>query len=206
MAPEYIQEGRLGPGVDVYQVGLSLAEALSGRPVVDHPSAQACFMSHLMGQLDLGTEVLDSALRPVVERALAHDPAQRHADAGELRAHLEEVFGTAPVLRRTAPAPVPRVARPRATPEPPTRIMDRRWSEDTSEQHTVRMAADDLFGDALLQEVTEQLARQTPVSQPSLAAPQRPAPRRARRASRLAGVSLGLVGLVVLVLWMLLGR
>jgi serine/threonine protein kinase len=113
-APEYLRRQAIGPAVDVYQVGLVLAEALSGRPVVPSADATECFRAHLSGRLDLPEEALESPLGPLIRRATAIDPSQRPADAWELLEALHRLF---PDLR-----PAVRSLPGRVTPHAPRRL------------------------------------------------------------------------------------
>lgn len=91
LAPEYIDNGTAGPSLDVYQMGLILVEMLTGRPVVDESSPFRCLMVHSAGQLEIPDEVRESAVGPVVERALALAPENRFVDAGSFAQALREV-------------------------------------------------------------------------------------------------------------------
>jgi serine/threonine protein kinase len=217
MAPEYIERGTIGPALDVYQMGLVLAEALTGRTVVARTDAQACFSAHLLGELDLPDDLLSGPLGPVLLRALARDPAERFPNAGALLAALAAVHDVAAVVRRTTPPPVPRMHLPRAeTPLEPTRIMQRGWAQEAGEGLTVRMDAD-AVAEAFtgFEDVTEPLgpshSRRTPVSQPSLAAARapapaaRPAPWPSARAVAVAVASVGLAMMAGAALWLLGG-
>lgn len=71
MAPEQWRGERVGPAADVYALGCVLYEALTG--VVPYARKEADAQPHL-----------PRGIEAVIERAVAPDPAQRYASAGEL--------------------------------------------------------------------------------------------------------------------------
>ncbi|MEZ4460170.1 MAG: serine/threonine-protein kinase [bacterium] len=85
LAPEYIKDQSVTPTVDVYQMGLIIIEALIGRPVVSANSAVAYLMKHVQGEHDVPSELRTSKLGEILVRAIAVEPTQRFANAGELR-------------------------------------------------------------------------------------------------------------------------
>jgi serine/threonine protein kinase/formylglycine-generating enzyme required for sulfatase activity len=98
MAPEYLVGAAISPAVDVYQMGLILAEAATGQRIVDPRVGSSselwlrCAMFHMsedMVQARL-REVMarDPALGQILLRACAHAPAQRHPTARELHEAL----------------------------------------------------------------------------------------------------------------------
>ncbi len=91
LAPEYIDDGRAGPTLDVYQMGLILVEMLTGRPVVAESSPFRCLMIHSAGQLEIPDEILESPLGPVVQRALTLQPEDRYLDAAAFAEALRAV-------------------------------------------------------------------------------------------------------------------
>ncbi|EFC80702.1 protein kinase [Parafrankia sp. EUN1f] len=82
MAPEQIQGGRLGPGVDLYALGVVLYQLLVGAPPFgrDRQSVPAVMFQHLTQPPPPMTGVA-APLADVVLRALAKSPADRHRDA-----------------------------------------------------------------------------------------------------------------------------
>ena len=104
-APEYLLDQVVSPALDVYQVGLAFCEALTGRPVVTQRGAPACFKAHARHDLQIPSDVLGPRLEPVIQRALAFDPADRYTDAGQLLEALREAHGpgVGPSLRQTGP-------------------------------------------------------------------------------------------------------
>lgn len=108
-APEYIESSLITPALDVYQMGIILTEMLLGAPVIDETNPHLAFHRHLSADLALPETLMRGPLGPIVERALARDPAQRYSDAGALREALLALRDT-PIpspLPSSAPPPVP---------------------------------------------------------------------------------------------------
>ncbi len=79
MAPEYIDTQTVSPATDVYQMGLILIEMLIGVPVVKQETLISCIMVHASG-VDVPHQLRDSPLGPILEKAIARDPAERISD------------------------------------------------------------------------------------------------------------------------------
>lgn len=87
-SPEYIAMDDISPASDVYQMGLVLAEALLGWPMVpEGPFAPVAF-AHLNGKLQLPPSFTGSPVGQVIHRALAHPVKDRYRSAGEFRRAL----------------------------------------------------------------------------------------------------------------------
>jgi len=88
LAPESMDGRAPTPAMDVYSAALVLIEMLSGRPLIAEKDAlQALYrVANETLQLpdDLGPGV-DDGLRAILQRAMARDPAQRFAAAGDFR-------------------------------------------------------------------------------------------------------------------------
>jgi serine/threonine-protein kinase len=82
MSPEQANGGRATPAADVYSIGVVLYEMLAGRTPFAGESAVEVAMRHLNDSPPPLPEDVPEALRRVVVRALAKDPAQRYADGG----------------------------------------------------------------------------------------------------------------------------
>jgi eukaryotic-like serine/threonine-protein kinase len=99
-SPEQAKGGQVEPKSDVYSLGLTLIEAISG----DVPFASDTTIATLMARVDTPVE-LDrdqfGPLRPVLERACRPDPADR-PDAGELAVSF---MAAAESLPRPQPIP-----------------------------------------------------------------------------------------------------
>ena len=109
MAPEFAEAGgdRGSPQSDLYALGLCLYEALTGKPVFDRlptdlNSAWVAFQDRIRKppQIAFDAEVFARypRLKQVITRALSEKPAQRHADAVEMRAALEDALRPESVL------------------------------------------------------------------------------------------------------------
>ncbi len=116
LAPEYIEQQDISPAVDVYQMGLIVAETLSGTPVVQASTPLSYLMAHCNGQQRIPANLDGTPLGDVLTQAVQVDPSARHADAGVLRDALAEIDWS---LVPTADAP-PVATRAQATnPLPP---------------------------------------------------------------------------------------
>ena len=79
-APE-VSRGSYGRAVDIYSLGVILYEMLTGDVPFDGESAQEIIMKHLTATPDWNR--VPPAFRPVLEHALAKDPAQRYPNVAE---------------------------------------------------------------------------------------------------------------------------
>ncbi len=97
-APERIQGERAGPAADIYALGCVLFETLTGRPPFNRATELATINAHLNEPIPSARgEVpeVPGALDEVVRTALAKQPTERFADAGQMgRAMEEAVAGT----------------------------------------------------------------------------------------------------------------
>ena len=91
LAPEYIQEQRVSPALDVYQMGLIIAESLSGAPVVQASAPLGYLMAHCNGEQRLAAELEGTQLGEELRRAIQVDPGARHHDAAALRDALANI-------------------------------------------------------------------------------------------------------------------
>lgn len=106
-APEYLEKLTATPALDVYQMGLILAEMLTGTAVVHGETLFECIMAHTNG-VELSPTLLDSPLGPILQRATARDHAARYANAAEFAAALATV----------PPETIPNAATPGGAPRP----------------------------------------------------------------------------------------
>jgi serine/threonine protein kinase len=130
LAPEYIHHKEVSPALDIYQMGLILAELLTGDPVVDESNPLACVVIHSKGQLQVPAAILQSPLGPIITRATAYKPIERYASARQMRQALEQALPLVeglPPLQLAAPAPsLPEIEIDRGALGPPSTV----FSED----------------------------------------------------------------------------
>ncbi|MEZ4224282.1 MAG: serine/threonine-protein kinase [Polyangiaceae bacterium] len=132
MSPDQIRGYPPVPNMDLYAVGLLLAEMLTGSPVVTEEHAEACRRQLSPEPLLLSTAVRASALGPIIERAIQKEPAQRFQLAGQFLTSLsacaasgsipppaiEATLDQVPVEQLLGQAPLPAPA-PAAQPSVP---------------------------------------------------------------------------------------
>jgi hypothetical protein len=103
MAPE-IASGNYDKSVDIYALGVLLFEMLTGAPPFDGESAQEVMMKHLMSLPDLNK--VPAPFKPVLSKALAKDPHNRHQSAAELVTEVEAIFADASAEAKPLPKSV----------------------------------------------------------------------------------------------------
>jgi DNA-binding beta-propeller fold protein YncE/predicted Ser/Thr protein kinase len=110
IAPELIQGGSAGPSSDIYALGCLLFHTVTGTRPFERESEAAVMFAHLNEEPPLASALNPAAapLDDVIRWAMAKDPAQRPASAGELgRAAVAAVGpGAAPVGELTRPSPL----------------------------------------------------------------------------------------------------
>ncbi len=126
MPPELVQSEKPNEGADIYSLGVTLFEMLSGRPPFMADSAITLMMMHLNEPVPdprtLRPDVPQSLVN-VLLKAMAKDRNQRYRSAAEFAAALREVLSE---LETGIPAPRPVAAAPgsgslSSTPPPPAR-------------------------------------------------------------------------------------
>ncbi|MEO1268854.1 MAG: serine/threonine-protein kinase [Myxococcota bacterium] len=119
MAPEYIEYQTIGPALDVYQMGLILAEMLTGDMVVDGSDLVTTIMTHTTGNLNIPPEVRSGPLGEVIMASLARKPEDRIPDAEALRRQLAGALGYSHTTLTGIPSPVRDVNINTPTSQPP---------------------------------------------------------------------------------------
>jgi serine/threonine-protein kinase len=107
MSPEQARGRHTTAATDVYSAGVVLYEMLAGRPPFERGSAVELGLCHLQDEPPPLPSHIPVALREIVARALAKDPADRYSDGVAMAAALHAAD--------TAPEPVT-VALPRRAP------------------------------------------------------------------------------------------
>ena len=97
LAPEQFTGAPVDRRTDVFGLGILLWELLTNTRLFQRDSAAATMAAASLGEVPpltgFRTDV-SPALEAIVQRALAHDPAQRFQSAGELRDELEHLLRT----------------------------------------------------------------------------------------------------------------
>jgi len=141
MSPEQASGVPLGPGTDIYSLGMTLYRALSGRlPFVGVPGEPGVVLSkHLyempppMFEPGTAPDDLPATLEAVIQRALAKRPEQRHASMSEFASDLANclrapafaaaAIATRPIVRRASDQQSSAVTKPiHRTPGRSTRL------------------------------------------------------------------------------------
>lgn len=101
MAPEAVEGAAPAPSMDIYAAALVLVELLTGRPLIRRADTWQALYGGATLELpaDLGAGV-DDALRAILQRALAREPAGRFASAAAFAEALRD--WAAPVSAPTA--------------------------------------------------------------------------------------------------------
>ena len=106
MAPERLQ-GKSDGRDDIYALGATLYEFLALRPIFDGADPHK-LLRQIEHEQPVPLRQIDRRIRPdlaaIIATALAKDPADRYATAGELRDELRRFIEGRPVKRRPVPA------------------------------------------------------------------------------------------------------
>lgn len=122
VAPEQIEGLAQGGATDQYALGCVLHELLTGHPPFERATELDVMWAHLSDDPPSVTALrpqLPPGLDPVLARALAKDPADRHASCAAMLAAARAAIATPPAAGRTVVAPTPaRGDATRLTPRP----------------------------------------------------------------------------------------
>ena len=91
LAPEYIQSHIVTPALDVYQMGLIIAEALTAKPVIDGPNPFTTVMLHCNGEYELPEFLDQGPVGDVFHKALCIDYKERFQNCEEFAEALVTV-------------------------------------------------------------------------------------------------------------------
>jgi len=106
MSPEQLRAEPLHPPSDIFSFGVVLSEMITGRHPFFRPSTAEtikAIMHDPPPPLEFEGDDLPAELVPVLEKALAKDPAERYQTAGELAADLRQVSRTLSQTRSRLP-------------------------------------------------------------------------------------------------------
>ena len=93
MAPEQIKGLNIGHNADLYSLGLVMAEAITGKRVVEGDSSISILMKQLSKEaVPLGETVLDSPFGEVTRRAVEKDASKRYPTASAMLADVKAVL------------------------------------------------------------------------------------------------------------------
>jgi hypothetical protein len=122
MAPEQVTGGEIGPPTDVFAVGVVLFELLTGMRPFEGPTLHAVLYKVVHEQPPRLKDVapaIPASLQPVLDKALAKNPAARYQTAGLMARDLTAVrlalsgARTVAIQSRVTPLRTLRVDRPR---------------------------------------------------------------------------------------------
>ena len=205
MSPEVIRGESVDKRTDIYALGVTLFEALAGKPPFQADSAMSIMMMHVNDPLpdlrELSPDVPD-ALLEVVEKALAKDKNERYQSAAEFAQALRSID-----LTQTAAAPTEA-----AVESKPDRLDSTMIEEEPAaippegtiieEPGTMPQETGTIAQKELATEARKAQSRRVPPAA---------APPRASGGGRLGGVSLpvliggGIIGLIIIVGGIFLG-
>jgi serine/threonine protein kinase len=110
MSPEQIKGERVDARTDLYSLGVTLFEMLSGRPPYESDSVMTMMMMHVQDPvpnlLELRPDV-PAAIVAIIYRALSKEPAERYATAAEMASALRDVLGSLENNNAAMPAAAP---------------------------------------------------------------------------------------------------
>ena len=92
MSPEQIGGEELGVASDIYALGALLFYMLTGRVIFERKTPMQALAAHLYEQPQMPRGVIPPSLELVIQKCLAKVPAERFANALELRAALERAL------------------------------------------------------------------------------------------------------------------
>jgi serine/threonine-protein kinase len=103
MAPEQASGGHVDARADLYALGATMYEMLSGRPPFEADSFPAILRQHLLSEPDPLPPHVPAAIADFVRWLMAKDPAERPADAGCAAAQLRRASTPGAAVSHRAP-------------------------------------------------------------------------------------------------------
>ena len=124
MAPEQVAKGSVTPATDIYALGAVAYHCLSGHPPFDGDNALQVALRHLEDEPEPLPDEVPPAVRELIARAMAKQPADRFATAAEFAEAARAALGPMDWKRMTgtalvaplSPAPTGAVPVPRGFP------------------------------------------------------------------------------------------
>jgi WD40 repeat protein len=111
MAPEMSESGVVAPLIDVYALGVSVFQMLTGRLPYEADTPMGTALAHVTRPIpDARTyrSDLPAEVQAVIEQAMAKDPASRYQSAGALSVGLKEAAAALPGPGDGGTLPIPR--------------------------------------------------------------------------------------------------
>jgi serine/threonine protein kinase len=91
MPPEQIHGATPAPSMDLYAIGMMMAEMLAGVPVLRGTPMEACMAQLANTPIEFPEAARRSALWPIIRRAATKDVAARYSSADQVLADLTQV-------------------------------------------------------------------------------------------------------------------
>jgi len=108
MAPEMAKNETPTPSIDIYGLGVTLFQMLTGKLPYDAPTAMGVLMAHMTEPTPDVREVrrdLPEAMQVVIARALEKNPRRRYQSAGELAADVRAAIAGSELATQVGPTP-----------------------------------------------------------------------------------------------------